>query len=225
MGYDAAGTLEIDGGEHQGSVRLEHRDLTFRGDIRLIIPLSQIVDVRAVDDRLVLNFGGRRAAFRIGPAAAKWAARIANPPSRLAKLGVKPGMRAAVIQVPDDALTQELESAGAEIATGRANHLDLVFFGVRRPSDLSRLRGLSSRLSPSGALWVIRAKGKGAVVSEAESMAAGKRAGLVDVKVVSFSEIHSAEKYVIPVARRSGAVRSSSAGSRKRVSPSSRARR
>ena len=33
-------------------------------------------------------------------------------------------------------------------------------------------------------------------------MAAGKRAGLVDVKVVSYSDTHSAEKYVIPVANR-----------------------
>jgi hypothetical protein len=29
-------------------------------------------------------------------------------------------------------------------------------------------------------------------------MAAGKTAGLVDVKVVSFSETHTAEKFVIP---------------------------
>ncbi len=33
-------------------------------------------------------------------------------------------------------------------------------------------------------------------------MAAGKRAGLVDVKVVSFSETVTAEKFVIPMARR-----------------------
>ena len=33
-------------------------------------------------------------------------------------------------------------------------------------------------------------------------MAAGKRAGLVDVKVVSYSATQSAEKYVISVARR-----------------------
>lgn len=30
-------------------------------------------------------------------------------------------------------------------------------------------------------------------------MAAGKAAGLVDVKVVSFSPTHTAEKFVIPV--------------------------
>jgi hypothetical protein len=33
-------------------------------------------------------------------------------------------------------------------------------------------------------------------------LAAGKQAGLVDVKVVSFSDTHTAEKFVIPVAKR-----------------------
>ena len=33
-------------------------------------------------------------------------------------------------------------------------------------------------------------------------MAAGKAAGLVDVKVVAFSATHTAEKFVIPVAKR-----------------------
>ena len=45
-------------------------------------------------------------------------------------------------------------------------------------------------------------KGKAATVTEAESMTAGKAAGLVDVKVVKFSETHTAEKMVIRVARR-----------------------
>jgi hypothetical protein len=48
---------------------------------------------------------------------------------------------------------------------------------------------------------VIRPKGK-AVITESDVMAAGKKAGLVDVKVVSFSETHTAEKFVIPVAKR-----------------------
>lgn len=33
-------------------------------------------------------------------------------------------------------------------------------------------------------------------------MAAGKEAGLVDIKVVRFSETHTALKFVIPLARR-----------------------
>jgi hypothetical protein len=43
----------------------------------------------------------------------------------------------------------------------------------------------------------IRPKGSPAI-SESEVMASGKDAGLVDVKVVSFSATHTAEKFVIP---------------------------
>ena len=186
--------------------------------------MSQIGDVRADRGRLLLEFGGRLAALTIGADAAKWAERIANPPSRLSKLGVKTGMRAAVIEVPDETLNQEIESSGAAVVKGRATGLDMIFLGVRRASDLAKLEALASRLKPNGALWVIRAKGKEATVSESESMAAGKRAGLVDVKVVSFSETHSAEKYVIPVAKRAQAARSASPQSRKRQSAFSRGR-
>jgi hypothetical protein len=31
MGYDVTGTLEIEGRQHKGMVRHEHKDLTFRG--------------------------------------------------------------------------------------------------------------------------------------------------------------------------------------------------
>jgi hypothetical protein len=50
-------------------------------------------------------------------------------------------------------------------------------------------------------LWVIRPKGR-KEISEQSVMAAGKAAGLVDVKVVSFSPTHTAEKFVIPVKNR-----------------------
>jgi len=39
-------------------------------------------------------------------------------------------------------------------------------------------------------------------ITEAEVLAAGKKAGLVDVKVVKFSETHTAHKFVIPKAKR-----------------------
>ena len=58
-----------------------------------------------------------------------------------------------------------------------------------------------AQIVPNGAIWTLRTKGQRAV-TEADTMAAGKAAGLVDVKVVSFSETMTAEKFVIPVARR-----------------------
>jgi hypothetical protein len=56
-------------------------------------------------------------------------------------------------------------------------------------------------LKPNGALWIVRPKGR-PEISERAVMAAGKAAGLVDVKVVSFSATHTAEKFVIPLAKR-----------------------
>ena len=93
---------------------------------------------------------------------------------------------------------------GARLETSaRSKGLDMIFFAAHAPRDLSRLEAIAGRLEPAGAIWLIRAKGRGAPISERQSMAAGKKAGLVDVKVVSYSDTHSAEKYVIPVARRS----------------------
>ena len=77
----------------------------------------------------------------------------------------------------------------------------MIFLAVERRESLDRLEALASKIVPSGAIWTLRPKGQRAV-TEAETMAAGKRAGLVDVKVVSFSETLTAEKFVIPVAKR-----------------------
>lgn len=45
-------------------------------------------------------------------------------------------------------------------------------------------------------------EGARAEISERATMAAGKAAGLVDVKVVGFSPTHTAEKFVIPLLNR-----------------------
>ena len=71
----------------------------------------------------------------------------------------------------------------------------------RHEAELRRLERLKRSLKPAGAIWVIRPKAlpSGTKVSERAVMAAGKAAGLVDVKVVGFSATHTAEKFVIPV--------------------------
>jgi hypothetical protein len=78
---------------------------------------------------------------------------------------------------------------------------DLLFFALDRRESLDQLKTLASMIVPSGAIWTLRAKGQ-RTVTEADTMAAGKRAGLVDIKVVSFSDTLTAEKFVIPLAKR-----------------------
>ena len=225
MGREAECTLTTQGRSVEGVARLEARELVVRGPgTRLAIPLGEITGVHARDGRLFVTFAGRRVVLALGAEAGRWADRIAHPPSRLDKLGVKPGMRVLLIDHDDATLVEELTKRGAVVdRTERGDGADLVFFAARTPRDLERLAALTSRIVPNGAIWLIRTKGRNAPITEAQSMAAGKAAGLVDVKVVSYSDTESAEKYVIPVARRAGARRSAPA---RRIpgSASSRAR-
>ena len=224
MGYERPCTLTTEGRTFEGVAHLEEKELVFRGDARLVIPLARIGEVHARAGSLFVTFGVRRAVFELGREAEKWANRIARPPARLDKLGIKPGMRVAVINVGDDDLLEDLGAIGARVENSRTSSLDAIFFGAGRPEDLAKLTKLVPRIAPAGAIWLVREKGRSATVTEAQSMAAGKQAGLVDVKVVSFSATHTAEKYVIPLARREPAARPSSSAARKPRSASSRGR-
>lgn len=200
MGYDATCTLRFDGRTERGTAWLEHTDLIFRGPNRLVIPLKDVSEARADGGTLHIRFGGKRAAFDIGEAAAKWAQRITNPPSRLHKLGVKAGMRVALVGIDDAQFERELAACGAVVshrAPAAAGMVEVVFYAAHKRADLDRLQSLSRVIVTDGAVWILRPKGR-PEITESDTMAAGKKAGLVDVKVVSFSDTHSAEKYVIP---------------------------
>jgi len=202
MGYEVACTLRVGRETARGKAVLEQHDLIFRGPTRLAIPLKEIASAVASEGALTVRFGRTTATFEIGPAAARWAERITNPPSRLDKLGVKPGMIVGIAGTRHDDLIVEVESRGARVPrTVGPSTADILFYGAERRDVLDRIRELKRVLKPEGALWVIRPKGSSAI-SESEVMSAGKRAGLVDVKVVSFSATHTAEKFVIPRANR-----------------------
>ena len=202
MGAEAKCTLTVGRTRAEGKALLETDALIFRGgDTRLSIPYEQMSSVGAKDGRLRVKYDGGAASFDLGPAAARWADKIRNPPSRADKLGIKPGQRVMIVGVKDAALRTELESRGAEVVARTAADLDLVFYAANDRAALDSLRTLQKNLKANGAIWVVRPKGS-ATISEADVMKAGKAAGLVDVKVVRFSDTHTAEKYVIPVKRR-----------------------
>ena len=204
MGYDAECDVRLDGQTVSAKAVLEQKDLVLRGPLRLSIPLARISEATASDGWLRVRFDGRLAEISLGPAAQKWAQRITNPPSRLAKLGVKEGVRILLVGAVEEAFVEELRAAGATALRrmGRGTPaFDVIFLAVERRESLEQLEALASKIVPSGAIWTLRAKGQRAV-TEADTMSAGKRAGLVDVKVVSFSDTLTAEKFVIPVAKR-----------------------
>ena len=202
MGQEAQCTVRFGRKVARGKALLEHNALIFRGDLQLVIPFKEITTVTAVRGALRVTFSGGTATFQLGPLAERWAERIRAPKSLVGKLGVKPGARVAVLGVADAAFRRQLRERTADIAIGRPRPgSDLIFLLAERKNALRRLRTLRSRLKLNGALWVVAPKCRGEV-READVLAAGKPAGLVDVKVVAFSETHTAHKFVIPVAQR-----------------------
>jgi hypothetical protein len=122
--------------------------------------------------------------------------------TRLEKLGVKKDADVLLLGIESDTVfVHELREAGAAIRTSGQAPADMILALFRHRTDLRRLAPLVPRLKANGALWTLRPKGS-KDLTEAEMMRAGQEAGLVDVKVVSFSDTLTAEKFVVPLARR-----------------------
>lgn len=200
MGAEAQCTITVNGRSVRGKARLETDVLYLRGAaLKLDVPFKQMKKVRAAGGALSFDAPNGSMTLDLGPDASKWAGKILHPPSRLAKIGVKSDWRVATLGIADQDFLAELEGAAAFLSVGRAvKNCDAIFFGATAASQLGRLVTLKRSLKPNGALWVVRPKGR-PEISEAAVMASGKAAGLVDVKVVSFSATHTAEKFVIPV--------------------------
>jgi hypothetical protein len=122
--------------------------------------------------------------------------------SLVEKLGVKPDSRVSLLGMEDGGFLEELRAAGADLSVGRRRkQSDLIFLGVESIRDLGRIRGLEPSMARDGAVWVVYPKGR-KDLRETDVIAAGVAAGLVDNKVVRFSDTHTALRFVIPVARR-----------------------
>lgn len=193
MGKDAQVRARFAGGEDVGRLQYEAPKLLFRGAERRVFEGEALKGVRAEAGDLVLADGSR---FALGDkAAASWADAILNPKSRLDKLGVKPGMKVAVLNVADDALAGELVARGAARVADLSD-LDLLFYAADSLADLARLPDLIPALGDKGALWVVSRKGKAAGLKDVEVMAAARGQGLADTKVVGFSETLTALRFI-----------------------------
>jgi len=197
VGQESKCKLDYDGRTYEGKALLETSELIFRGDTRLKIAFKEMSRVEASNGRLQVTFPQGQATFHVGDVAARWAAKILNPPGRLDKLGVKAGTRIRWIGAADKEFRQEAEQRGAAFVRTRP---DLTFVSVSRLNDLT---ALNAGAAPA---WVVYPKGV-SNLREIDVLKAGRDAGLVDIKVASFSPTHTALKFVAKRSRgRKGAV-------------------
>ena len=122
--------------------------------------------------------------------------------SRIDKLGVKAGMRVAVVDLDDQVFMRELRARTENAWSGPARaNTDMILFAVDGPAPLKRLATLRKAIAPDGTIWVIWPKGQPHIKEDTIRVAAVAQ-GLVDVKVMAFSETLSGLKLVIPLAKR-----------------------
>jgi hypothetical protein len=119
---------------------------------------------------------------------------VANTKSRMDKIGVKGGMRVAVMGVKDPTLSAELADQGA-IPVTKLSNLDILFYAADSAEALARVEALVPMLAEKGALWIVFVKGKAATLKAADVINGAKARGLIDNKVVAFSETHSSLRF------------------------------
>jgi hypothetical protein len=137
--------------------------------------------------------------------AVKEALKLRYPSSRLDKLGVKDTSIVSVLNVDDEAFPSELATRTNAVSFGRTRKQStMIVYGVKALTDLNRLTTLRETIMQDGMIWVVWPKGRKGpdTVKEDDVRRAAIAQGLVDIKVMSFSDTLSGLKLVIPVAQR-----------------------
>jgi len=205
VGAEAKCVLRENGARHTGRVLLETDELIFRGSdgYRVALPLASLRGARASGGDLLLDGSAGPLAIELGDKAESWAQRIRSPKGLLDKLDLKPAHLAAVVGGSDAAFVKQLGARVQSVTLGKApKGTNVVFLWADAPAALGQLASLTKNVARDGAIWVIHPKGSASPVKDTDIFAKAKKAGLTATKVARFSETHTAEKLVIPVAKR-----------------------
>jgi len=196
MGQELACTLGVGGKRLAGKAQLESDHILFRGEERIRLALADLRRVAAREGVLELDSPAGAVSLELGKYAEKWAEKILHPPTLLDKLGVKPGVTVALAGAFDDAFRAQVEAVAAPPAAA-----DLILYSAPDRKALARVAAFARQMRIDAGLWIVYPKGAEAIRQD-DVLAAGRAAGLKDVKVASFSATHTALKFVIPVAAR-----------------------
>ena len=206
MGQERESTLRIAKKRIEGEALLETAEIIFRpidGSKRLKFAFADISkSVKAIDGELRFHTEEGPAVLELGAAAEKWAEKILHPKSRAQKLGVKSGMKLAVVGSFDTDFQKELRAIAKSISDGNiVEESELIFMALESVKDLNGVAKVAKSVKGAAGLWIVYPKGK-KDITENDVIGAGRKTGLKDVKVVGFSRTHTALKFVLPLDRR-----------------------
>jgi hypothetical protein len=202
VGNELKCTVRFGKEKSEGKALLETSEVLFRGAFRLKIPFATIKSAKAVDGELHLQTANGLAIFQIGPAAEKWRDKILHPKTRLEKIGLKPAAKIALVGSFDADFLDELKPLAPSATKNKVPaDSDTIFFAADSQKELLSVAKIAKTLRGATALWVVYPKGQ-KTLTENDVIAAGRKSGLKDVKVVGFSATHTALKFVLPIDKR-----------------------
>lgn len=203
MGTELITRIRIGSKLFKAKVLLETNEIIIRGDEGMKIHFSAMKSISVKNNSLGFTFAGKSIKIALGDKAGKWFSKIKNPKSLIDKLGVKPDSKVSLLNISDKKFHAELKKRTKDISIGKmVKGSDYIFYEANGPKAVEQLSSLKQYLNPNGGIWVVSKKGKSATIKDIEVMAIGKKCGLIDNKVVGFSDTHTALKFVIPVAER-----------------------
>ena len=205
MGNEANCVARFGKQKARGTALLETSELIFRsedGAMRMKFTFAEIKSAVATDGELRVEGPEGAAIFELGASAAKWCEKILHPKTRLEKLGIKPNAAVSLIGNFAADFLAELRALTKNVSNGKvAGDTEWIFFAGDSAKDLSQVAKLAKSLKGAAALWIVYPKGQ-QQITENDVLAAGRKSGLKDVKVVGFSPTHTGLKFVIPVEKR-----------------------
>src|SRR5882672_2979114 len=196
----------------RGKALLETAEVIFRsedGALRLKLAFADLKSASAADGELRLETAEGPVIFQLGANAAKWCKKILHPKTRMEKLGIKANATVSLVGDFDADFLAELRSVTKNLSipgdkTGKAGpgaDAEWIFFSAASSKELSQVAKLAKSLKGAVGLWIVYPKGQ-KQITENDVLAAGRKCGLKDIKVVGFSPTHTALKFVIPVENR-----------------------
>jgi hypothetical protein len=198
MGQEVQCTLRFKGKTSKGKALLESSEMLFRGNVRLKIAFADIKKLDVKNGDLLVRTNDGLAVLALGPKAEQWQHKILHPKSLVERLGVKSGETAVILGALPARFLEGLSDKGVKATKGKvAATSPWIFLAAESPADLDKVKFVRNSMGPAAGVWIIYPKGV-KTITENDVRGAGLKAGLVDVKVTSFSETHTALKFVIP---------------------------
>jgi len=204
MGLEAQGSWLVGRTKANGLLHLDADKLTFRGEERYSFRIDA-ASATVKGARLALKRGNEKITIVLpnAPTAKRWAEKISNPRTRVQKLGVTPGMRVLLVQVPDDTIEAEIRDVGDVTVTRRARIIssatagraEMVLIAAGAEGDLDQLRTCAHALVTKACVWVLWPKGSSVITHQKVVERAGA-VGLRSSKSMSFSGTLTALRFV-----------------------------